>query len=329
MRVAPVLLCFALAGCGRYADFQLPDPGPAESGEYRWLPDAAPVLDRGAPGEWDGVDALNPSVIRRPEGLLNFYSGFDGKLWHTGLASSRDGIAWQKSGHILSPGPAAWDGTYIAANGAALAVGGEILYWYQGGSPPQIGLARSRDAATWSKLPTPVLAFGPRGSWDERATADPYILRAGGKLYLYYLGEDRARQQRLGVAASDDGITWTRLRANPILAPGGPGSMDENGAGEPAVWAAHGSYWMLYTGRARNEVRRMALARSRDGITWTRTPLVIEGAEPWNSKVVCDATVLVEDGRVQVWFGGGDVAAPAENLHGRIGHGILEWSGAK
>ena len=106
---------------------------------------------------------------------------------------------------------------------------------------------------------------------------------------------------------------------------GEQGAWDENGLGEPAVWSAHGSWWMLYTGRARNEVRRMGLARSVDGVHWERTGLVVSGDEPWNSQVVCDATVLPEEDRVRVWFGGGDVAHPAENIHGRIGYGELIW----
>lgn len=69
------------------------------------------------------------------------------------------------------------------------------------------------------------------------------------------------------LAQSHDGLHWTKLRSSPILEPGGPGSIDENGVGEPAVWRAHGNYWMLYTGRARNEVRRLALARSRTAST--------------------------------------------------------------
>jgi hypothetical protein len=36
----------------------------------------------------------------------------------------------------------------------------------------------------------------------------------------------------------------------------------------------------------------------------------------------------VEDGLVRVWFGGGDVASPDENLHGQIGLAILRPVGA-
>ena len=97
---------------------------------------------------------------------------------------------------------------------------------------------------------------------------------------------------------------------------GAEGAFDENGLGEPAVWASQGYYWMLYTGRDRHENRRLGLARSTDGVRWNKLPAVFGPVAQWDSKVDCDATVLVEDGQVRVWFGGGDVASPDENLHG-------------
>jgi sucrose-6-phosphate hydrolase SacC (GH32 family) len=167
--------------------------------------------------------------------------------------------------------------------------------------------------------------LGPRGASDERATADPYVIEAGGRLFLYYLGEDRARRQRLGAAVSDDGLTWNKLRGNPVLELGIDGAFDENGLGEPAVWLSHGWWWMLYTGRDRKEVRRLGLARSRDGIHWERTGSATAGAETWNSRVLCDATVAPDREKIRVWFGGGDTAHPAENIRGQIGYGELRW----
>jgi predicted GH43/DUF377 family glycosyl hydrolase len=153
--------------------------------------------------------------------------------------------------------------------------------------------------------------------------ADPYVMEAGGKLYLYYLGMDRARRQRIGVARSADGVHWVKLRANPIVELGGYGAFDENGLGEPAVWASNGFYWMLYTGRSRTERRQMALARSTDGVRWEKLPGTIAGEQPWDQEVICDPTVIVEGGRIRVWFGGGDRASPDQNLNGQIGYGEL------
>jgi predicted GH43/DUF377 family glycosyl hydrolase len=149
------------------------------------------------------------------------------------------------------------------------------------------------------------------------------VIRSGGRYYMFYLGMDRARRQRLGVATSDDGVSWHKLRGNPILELGEYGAFDEKGLGEPAVWAARGYYWMLYTGRDHNEARRMGLARSRDGVRWEKLPMVIAGSEAWDSKVICDPTVIANGDRVTVWFGGGDVAHPAQNIDGQIGLATL------
>jgi sucrose-6-phosphate hydrolase SacC (GH32 family) len=123
---------------------------------------------------------------------------------------------------------------------------------------------------------------------------------------------------------SDDGTAWTRLRSNPILELGDDGQFDENGLGEPAVWSAGGYYWMLYTGRDRNEVRRLGMARSKDGVHWEKSRQVFAGDQAWDAKVICDPTVLPGTDELRVWFGGGDVPRPDQNIHGQIGFAILK-----
>jgi predicted GH43/DUF377 family glycosyl hydrolase len=181
----------------------------------------------------------------------------------------------------------------------------------------------------WSRHGPSVMSTGPRGSWDERGVADPYVIRAGDWFYMYYLGQDRARRQQLGVARSADGVVWEKFRGNPILEPGAPGAFDDTGLGEPAVWSEQGWYWMLYTARDRKEFRRLGLARSRDGVRWARVTEqpVLEGEQAWNKAVVCDPHVLPANGAgVRVYFGGGNQPQPAENLAGQIGYGTLRLS---
>ena len=316
----PALLALVLAGCDWAGRFRLPLVDPA--GAARTLEvvsvEPAPVLDRGAKGEFDAVDVLNPSVVEFGGGLWNFYSGFDGTSWHTGLARWSGG-GWSKQGRVLE----AVD--YIAANGSAVVTAdGEFLYWYQAGRLPQIGLARSRDGKNFQKESAPVLQPGPYRSWDERGVADPYVIRRGKFYYLYYTGLDRAQRQQLGLARSRDGVQWEKNAANPILELG-PEPIEEGGLGEPSVFSAGGAYWMLYTGRAWDEQRRILLARSEDGVAWKRVPgWVFAGREAWNRKVVCDPAVVVgSDGMVRMWFGGGDVASPDERLNGKIGVATL------
>ena len=316
-----------LSGCSRYADFTLPAPessGPR--GPFTWSAMAEPVISLAGAGVANkGIsDVLNPSVVRFHGEYLNFYSEYDGRTWHTALARSADGVKWEKRGRVLSPG--GWEGTEMAANGSAMAVGDEILYWYEAGDPFRIALARSKDGVSWTKLGAPVLEQGPLGSFDEVAVADPDVIQTGGEFYMYYLGQDRARRQRLGVARSRDGITWTKLRANPILELGVAGAFDESGLGEPAVWSSGGSYWMLFTGRDRGERRRIGFAKSNDGVHWSRdlTFNPIAGDQPWNHEVMCDPTVEVLSDQIRVWFGGGDLPRPDQGLHGQIGFGVLK-----
>jgi predicted GH43/DUF377 family glycosyl hydrolase len=318
-----VLACFVLLGCGRYRDFSLPVQSGGPSVSWHWEAHAQPVLSRGAAGDWDAVDVLNPSVVRQGAAYYNFYSGFDGHTWHTGLAVSADGLGWRKEGKILSPAPETWESGVIAANGSAIASETGISYFYQAGNPVRIGLAQSTNGHHWQKHGAPVLDVGPLGSWDERGVADPYVIRGGSTYYMFYLGQDRAKRQRLGIAMSNDGVTWYKLRSNPILELGEYGAFDENGLGEPAVWTAHGYYWMLYTGRDRSEIRRLGLARSQNGVAWEKQPMVFSGDQPWDSKVLCDPSVLTEGNQVRVWFGGGDVPRPDQNINGQIGAATL------
>ncbi len=314
-----IFLLLSLTACGRYADFTLPQLSTTPQVRLSFLPNPAPVLT-------GGHDVLNPSVVLSNHRYFNFYSEYDGHSWHTDLAESGDGINWTNQSRVLSPDPRTWEGSYIAANGSAANLDGQWLYWYQAGprDHPSIGLATSRNPKMLHKHAQPVLQPGPRGSFDEQAVADPYVIRLGGSFYMYYLGTDRARRQQIGLARSQDGFVWEKLRTSPVLHISNPGGMDENGLGEPAVWQSNGSYWMLFTGRDAKENRSLGLARSYDGVNWLRSEQVFHGLESWNSKVLCDPAVVVEGDKIRVWFGGGDVASPDENLHGKIGYGEMK-----
>jgi predicted GH43/DUF377 family glycosyl hydrolase len=322
--LAAGLMFLVNAGCGSYGDFTLPATNPVPDANFHIKTELQPVLPRG-----DLHDALNPSVLKNGGVYYNYYSEFDGHAWRTALATSANGHAWVKLGTVLSPDPNTWEGDYIAANGSALFDRGQWAYWYQAGprDVPRLGLARSSDGRSWAKLPRPVMEPGPRGSWDERGVADPYVVKLAGYFYVYYLGQNRARQQQIGLARSHDGRHWEKLRSNPVLTIPWPGSgtPDENGLGEPAVFPAKGWYWMIYTGRDAHERRSLIVARSKDGVHWTRTGQIVRGDATWNQAVLCDPTVWVEDdGRIRLWFGGGDRARPDENIDGQIGEGWIE-----
>lgn len=288
-----------------------------------------PVLERGKEGEWDSMDLLNPSVLERDGIFYNYYSGFDGKRWSTGLATSKDGIIWEKykNNPVLTLSKEGWDSQYIAANGSAVVFQNKVYYFYQGvneNNVTQIGLAISENGMDFTKQKSPVLSCGAQGEWDSQGVADPYVIVLDGKLYLYYLGMNQLSIQRLGVAVSTDGIHWTKSNANPIMDVGVKGSFDENGLGEPSVYYEAPYFYMLYTGRNAEEMRNIGLAYSMDGINWYKNNydgLFTLQEDSWDSKVICDTTMLYheKDKQLYVWFGGGDKAEPAEHLDGNVG----------
>ena len=221
----------------------------------------APVLGRGAPGAFDSHDALNPAVVSRDGVLHNFYSGYDGVTWRTGLATSRDGIEWQKQGAVLSPDPGHLGRQLhrgqrlgAASSTANSGIGTWAAPWICRGS----GLARSKDGRAWTKERHPVLDPGPRGSWDERGVADPYAIRSGAYFYLFYLGQDRARRQRLGRGPLDGRrplgkaahaipcSSWARTAISTSRASASPQSGSRTagiGCSTPAATATSGAAW--------------------------------------------------------------------------------------
>ena len=75
----------------------------------------------------------------RPAHCSNFYSGYDGKSWHTGSRLRRTAFPGRRKGKVFSPDSATWEGGYIAANGSSLSQPAGILHWYQGARVPRIG----------------------------------------------------------------------------------------------------------------------------------------------------------------------------------------------
>ncbi len=296
-----------------------------------------PVISQGDKDSWECVDVLNPSVVLWNGKYYNYYSGWDGYTWRTGLAVSEDGTNWtKKESPVLDIRENDWDNTYIAANGSAVVYDDSVYYYYQGENKatmqPSIGLAISGDGESFTdRMSEPVLEAGEAGNFDECGVADPYVIEFGQMLYMYYLGIDRFGVQRLGIARSADGISWEKNSSNPIMDVGVSGAFDENGLGEPSVIYKAPYFYMLYTGRDAQENRNIGLAVSLDGVHFKKynyTGIFNLGESQWADKVMCDTTLLkLDSGKIAIWFGGGNVASPDQNLNGQIGYLELELPG--
>ncbi len=76
-----------------------------------------------------------------------------------------------------------------------------------------IGHAVSQDLKRWEIMPTALAPSTESGAWDDYTTWTGSIIKHAGTYYMFYTGTNRAENgkiQRVGLATSDDLISWKR-----------------------------------------------------------------------------------------------------------------------
>jgi len=223
-------------------------------------------------GTFDGNGVETVSVARDGDKLVAYYTGDeppDGSIrFAIGRAVSTDGIAWEKHATPVIAPALAWEQPFCEDDACTKRIGGPLepsvifdgstyRMWYAAlgalGEVPsfRVGYATSADGITWERRADPVFTAGPAGTWDEvlvshtNVVADP-----GGGYHLFYFGSSFADHARcdaaggclltpgsIGHAFSEDGVSWTRDPANPMITPqgfgawsvGGPSALIEDG----------------------------------------------------------------------------------------------------
>ena len=172
-------------------------------------------------------------------------------------------------------------------------------------------------ACNLTKQPgNPVLSAGAAGSWDEAAVWGPAVLKVGSSYKLWYTGDDGSNPSRIGLATSNDGTTWTKEAANPVLSPSQ--TWEAKGISAASIISDSGIYKMWYTGRDSDGVSRIGYATSTDGVSWTpygSNPILDVGpAGGWEDDDVMRPAVFKEGSTYQLWYAGND------GVTQRIGH---------
>ena len=268
------------------------------------------VLDLGAKGEFDDRGIESPTVVREaPDRLVMWYRGQQSsdKVGRIGRSVSKDGLHWKRTGIVMVP-----KGSLEAKKIDPMTViveDGVYKMWYGGGGKGGCALlATSMDGIEWERSGENPVLRKTRGSWDNRGAGGQHsVIRVGDRYQMFYkgFGSDDEGWAFYGLADSRDGERWTKLgkRISPDLEIGETPKFRN-------LFALYrdGSYYLLHA-MAGTDRLSLRLLRSDDAKSWEHAGLVFaRGRTPGGTDVKWSTspTLLIENGRVRMWYEGGD-----------------------
>ncbi|TET19645.1 hypothetical protein E3J74_06025 [Candidatus Bathyarchaeota archaeon] len=130
----------------------------------------------------------------------------------------------------------------------------------------KIGYAYSADGKSWTKY-----ANNPVFEIADRRVDSAALFRLGNKFYLLYR-QTLVDPQQIGLAYSDDCITWTQYPNNPVLQLGSAGEWDDNVVAYVTLYFDQGTFYMVYSGKQATGLYKMGLALSTNCFSWTKLP---------------------------------------------------------
>ena len=249
----------------------------------------------------DGIPfAKDPHVISFGGRYLMYYSvrGYNDKAgishgWGVGVAESKDLKNWKRIGEVNTDPEATYEAKGFAAP-CALVIDGKVHLFYQtygNGTKDAICHAWSTDGLNFTRNKTNPI-FHSEGAWNCGRAIDAEVIAFKGKYYLYYATRDanfKIQMQGVAVAPGNSNFNredWTNLsKDGPMLKPELPWERDCIEAA--SIINKNGELFMFYAGGYNNAPQQIGVAKSTDGINWTRLfdqPFLPNGKPgEWNS----------------------------------------------
>lgn len=188
----------------------------------------------------------SPTIFRENNQWYMTYIVFDGKGYETWLAESNNLLDWKIKGKLLSFTQNTWDANQKAGYMALVNTewGGSYAvekfrnrYWmsYLGGNTQGyeagvlgVGIAnhlKLSEVNEWKIFPQPVLKANDENvRWFENKTIYKSLVihdkkqLTGHPFVMYYNAKgDTANYESIGMAVSDDMISWQRFGKNPVI----------------------------------------------------------------------------------------------------------------
>lgn len=253
------------------------------------------------PSSWESNNVWQPSPILDGNTLKLWYSGYNGSRYQIGLATSTDGLTWNKnpSNPVVSrlsiDNKDAHDPTVIK-NGTSYEM------WYAGSdnggaSNFSIFRASSDDGVLWNNSSDPV--FRPTSGWGSGGVTSPLVLKIDNQYKMWFSSSDTGHWN-VGYATSSDGINWTPYANNPVLKP--TQSWEGNDVDGSSVLYDGTTYEIFYHGN-----QNISYATSTDGINWTKpadkNPVLTRGTTFDNNNLAGAGALRLSNGTTMLYYG--------------------------
>ncbi|MFP4499425.1 MAG: hypothetical protein ACLFTT_00365 [Candidatus Hydrogenedentota bacterium] len=276
-------------------DSETQDRWSAPYRNWHYYPDHVIAAEPAIPGHETFKNTDVPTLYQLP-GDPNWYMSFiafNGEGYCSFVAESDDLIHWSEPQLAMGFGPEGSfdhggrvigaflyesyhievprllkrrDGSYWTLYGAYPRQGGYEL------RPGYEGVARSQDGLTWQRArDTYILSVHDEdcGAWEGDCIYQPWLVEHEGRYFNFY-NAAQGEIEQIGLAFSDDLLSWKRFAGNPVI-PVRANGYDEKFASDPKVFR-DGDHWtMFYFGVGRNGAHIM-IAFSRDLEHWTAHP---------------------------------------------------------
>jgi beta-fructofuranosidase len=147
--------------------------------------------------------------------------------------------------------------------------------------PMHWGHVKSADLTNWEHLP---IALAPSEPYDKDGCFSGSAIEKDGKLYLMYTGNvwtgpdhESELKQVQALAYSEDGIHFTKLQNNPVIAEAPAGSIHPFHFRDPKVWQHDNTYYCVLGSRTKDHTGQVLLYKSEDLLNWKFLSIMAKG----------------------------------------------------
>lgn len=222
-----------------------------------------PVLIPGNYYSWDSQN-VQPGAVLKENGIYKmYYSGFSNvsSNWYIGLATSIDGINWEKYPNPILIPTSSWEFQMVSSS--IIKYNGVYYLYYTGRNMPyySVGVATSADGISFYKFSgNPILTN--TDDWEMDGILDANVIEDNSQLKMVYMN---SKGSGFGIATSSDGLNWRKSSSNPFVT-------NQNTSNNWAAGKIAYPYWLKLNNETRIYYSGTAQNRDEQRIGFMRKP---------------------------------------------------------